>query len=76
MNGGYTTEEKVNGPSKWIEITFTEEEKEKIRQYLKYHPNSSSTTIRDALFKDIPILGKDNAAWNIQVVLGRAYSGR
>ncbi len=36
MNGGYTTEEKVNGPSKWIEITFTEEEKEKFERLIDY----------------------------------------
>ena len=62
----------------WTQVVFTEEEKDKIRKYIDDNPNRivRSTEIRDNLFPDMRDELKDNAAWEIQVVLGRGYSGR
>jgi len=77
MKGGYKIEKKVNSyGNAWEQVVFDEEDKEKIRQYLKANPGSSSTTIRDELFPGMDEKNKNNAAYEIQVVLGRAYAGR
>lgn len=78
IRGGYTEEDKGT----WSQVTFTEEEKQDIRDYAeKYAKNYRSrtvpsTVIRDSLFPRMPEKLKNNAAWEIQVVLGRDYSGR
>jgi hypothetical protein len=73
ISGGYQEENRGT----WIQVVFNEEEKQKIKKYL--NDNSSrtvlSTEIRDKLFPDISQKAKDNAAHEIQVILGRAYSG-
>ena len=64
------------------QIMFTEEDKiliiAKHNELKKSHTNNtvSSTQIRDELFPDIPPDAKENAASEIQSVLGRGYSGR
>ena len=76
ISGGYTEEDR----STWIQVVFNEDEKEKIKKYLKDNENASrtvsSTEIRDTLFPDISENAKKNAAHEIQVILGRAYYGR
>ena len=51
--------------------------KKKIKTYLANNSGRTvaSTEIRDKLFPNMPDKIKDNAAYEIQVVLGRAYSG-
>ena len=74
MKGGYK-EEARNG---WIQVVFDDEEQNKIKKYLKDNETNGrtvrSTEIRDALFPDISKTAKDNAAHEIQVILGRAWS--
>ena len=74
ISGGFTEENK----GKWNQVVFNEDEKEQIKKYLEDNKNRevSSTEIRDILFPDISEKAKDNAAWEIQVILGRAYNGR
>ena len=50
--------------------------KKKIKDYLEKNKTSTSTEIRDNLFPDISEQARDNAAYEIQVILGRAYNGR
>jgi hypothetical protein len=74
-----TKPKKPEIPDKyWTQVVFTEEEKDKIHKYIADNPNRivSSTEIRDNLFPDMRDELKENAAWEIQVVLGRGYSGR
>ncbi len=60
----------------WKQVIYSEEAKRQIKQYLQTYPNSSSTLILDILFPTIPKNFKQNAAYEIQVVLGRDYAGR
>ena len=76
ISGGYTEEDRGT----WIQVVFNEDEKEKIKKYLKDNETTSrpvsSTEIRDMLFPDISEKAKNNAAYEIQVILGRVYNGR
>ena len=64
----------------WVQVFFDEEEQERIKKYLKDNEVNGkvvrSTEIRDKLFPFISENAKDNAAFEIQVILGRAYTGR
>ena len=73
ISGGFTEENK----GAWIQVVFNEDEKEQIKKYLENNKNRtvSSTEIRDKLFPDISEKAKNSAAYEIQVILGRAYSG-
>ena len=72
ISGGYKEEDK----NTWIQVVFDDDEKKKIKDYLEKNKTSTSTEIRDNLFPDISEQAKDNAAYEIQVILGRAYNGR
>ena len=73
ISGGYKEVDKGT----WIQVEFDDEEKKKIKKYLDDNSSRtvSSTEIRDNLFPDISQRAKDNAAYEIQVILGRAYRG-
>jgi hypothetical protein len=60
----------------WKQVIYSDEAKRQIKQYLENYPNSSSTFIMDKLFPTMQPDLKQNAAHEIQVVLGRAYAGR
>ena len=60
----------------WKQVIYSDEAKRQIKQYLQTYPNSSSTIILDSLFPTMQPDSKQNAAYEIQVVLGRAYAGR
>jgi hypothetical protein len=60
----------------WKQVIYSDEAKLQIKQYLENYPNSSSTLILDSLFPTMQPDLKQNAAYEIQVVLGRAYAGR
>ena len=75
IHGGYSIEKQQEQWGQWDKVVYTTEEQDAIRNYLATHPQASSVDIRDALFPDIPDKLKPNAAWEIQVILGRAYSG-
>jgi hypothetical protein len=72
MRGGYNVEDKGT----WKQVIFSEEEKEKIKDYLKNNPGCRSIEIREKLFPEMDESLKANANWEIQVVLGRGYAGR
>jgi len=65
---------KDNGT--WKQVIYSEEAKLQIKQYLQNYPNCSSTIILDNLFPTMQPHLKQNAAYEIQVVLERAYIGR
>jgi hypothetical protein len=73
MRGGFDVVNKGT----WSQVVFNDEEKAKIKQYVIDNSDRTvpSTEIRDNLFPDMSNDVKDNAAYEIQVVLGRAYSG-
>ena len=79
MRGGYDVQKHGSWWKRdsWDQVVYTDEEKEKIKTYLANNPGRTvmSTEIRDNLFPNMPIKIKDNAAHEIQVVLGRPYSG-
>jgi hypothetical protein len=75
IHGGYSIEKQQEQWGQWDKVVYTTEEQDAIRNYLVTHPQASSVDIRDALFPDIPDKLKPNAAWEIQVILARAYSG-
>jgi hypothetical protein len=69
ISGGYQEIDKTT----WIQVVFNEEEKQKIKEYIADNSERivESTEIRDKLFPDISLRAKDNAAYEIQVILGR-----
>uniref|UniRef100_A0A6C0HJ08 Uncharacterized protein n=1 Tax=viral metagenome TaxID=1070528 RepID=A0A6C0HJ08_9ZZZZ len=60
----------------WKQVIYSDEAKEQIKQFIQTYPNTSSTVILDRLFPTMQKELKHNAAYEIQVVLGRAYCGR
>ena len=72
MRGGYR---EVNHAT-WSTVEFDETEKRNIKNYLKEHPGSLSTTIRENLFPNMSENLKQNANYEIQVVLGRQVGMR
>ena len=72
MRGGYR---EVNHAT-WSTVEFDETEKRNIQNYLKEHPGSLSTTIRENLFPNMSENLKRNANYEIQVVLGRQVGMR
>ena len=73
ISGGFTEENKGT----WIQVVFNEDEKEQIKKYLEDNKSRevSSTEIRDNLFPGISEKANNSAEYEIQVILGRAYSG-
>jgi hypothetical protein len=73
ISGGYKEVDKGT----WNQVVFDEEDKQKIKEYLANSKNrwTESTEIRDALFPNISEKAKDNAAHEIQSVLGRGAAG-
>jgi hypothetical protein len=81
ISGGY--EEREMNEGAWVQVFFDEEEQQRIKDELEYlskiRGNGKivrSTEIRDRLFPFISKNAKENAAFEIQVILGRAYTGR
>ena len=72
MERGYTVEDKGH----WKQVVYSEESKDRIKKILEENPGIRSTAIRDQLFPDMDPALKDNAEYEIQVVLGRDYHGR
>jgi hypothetical protein len=64
----YNVEDKGN----WKQVVFSSNAKIEIIKYLQEYPNSSSTVIRDNLFPNIHEDLKNKAAYEIQIILGRA----
>jgi len=60
----------------WKQVIYSDEAKAQIKQFLQTYPNVSSMVILDRLFPTMQKELKQNAAYEIQVVLGRAYCGR
>jgi len=74
MRGGY----EVKDHGTWKQVIYTDEEKKNIQTYLDNNSANrtvESTEILANLFPGMPDEIKGNAAHEIQVVLGRAYSG-
>jgi hypothetical protein len=70
--GGFVEENRGT----WTQVIFDEEEKQKIREYVIGKSSFiSADTILDDLFPNMRNEIKSNAAYEIQVILGRAYAG-
>ena len=63
-------------PKTFSQVIYDETDKKKITDYFNTNKEASATDIRDALFPEMDEKYKENAAYEIQVVTGRAYTGR
>ncbi len=63
-------------PKTFFQVIYDETDKKKITDYFNTNKEASATDIRDALFPEMDEKYKKNAAYEIQVVTGRAYTGR
>jgi hypothetical protein len=63
--GGYNTITHSWG----MQVVYSNEEKENIKNYSNAHPGAVSTEILEALFPDMPNDLRRSGAWEIQAVL-------